>query len=77
VVLVCAGVNTTTQNSIVAMLTELIHLTRHPKRFNLATTIVLDGTTVKPSIHVRILGIEIDSKLRWSPHIRKVQSKLE
>ena len=51
---------------------ELIHLTRHPKRFNLAATIALDGTTVKPSTHVRILGIEIDSKLRWGPHVRKV-----
>ena len=56
---------------------ELIHLTRHAKKFNLAATITLEGTTVSPAPHVRVLGVEIDSKLKWGPHVRKVQSKLE
>ena len=42
---------------------ELIHLTRYSKIFNLAATITLDDTTVEPSTQVRILGVEIDSKL--------------
>ena len=56
---------------------ELIHLTRYPRKFNLKATISFGEVEVLPKAHVRVLGIEIDSKLRWSPHVRRVQSKLE
>src|SRR5450755_1240857 len=56
---------------------ELIHLTRHPKRFNLEATISFEATEVSPKAHVRVLGVEIDSKLWWGPHVRRIQSKME
>ena len=56
---------------------ELIHLTRHPKKFNLGAAISLGATEVSPKAHVRILGVEIDSKLRWGPHVQKVRAKIE
>ena len=56
---------------------ELIHLTRYPKRFNLEATISFEATEVSPKAYVRVLGVEIDSKLRWGPHVRKIQSKME
>ena len=56
---------------------ELIHLTRHPKRFNLKAAIPFEAIEVSPKAHVRVLGVEIDSKLQWGPHVRRIQSKME
>ena len=55
---------------------ELIHLTRHPKRFNMGASLSFEGTTIPPKAHVRVLGVEIDSKLKWGPHVRRIQSKM-
>ena len=42
---------------------ELIYLTRYPKRFNLKAAILFEAIEVSPKAHVRVLGVEIDSKL--------------
>jgi len=55
---------------------ELIHLTRSPKRFNMAATIQIQECEVTPRTVIRVLGVQIDSKLRWGPHIRQVQAKM-
>src|SRR6266536_3108620 len=55
---------------------ELIHLTRHPKRFNMAASLRLEQCNVDPKTQIRVLGIELDTKLRWGPHVRKVQQKI-
>ena len=42
---------------------ELIYFTRYPKRFNLKTAILFKVIEVSPKAYVRVLGVEIDSKL--------------
>ncbi len=55
---------------------ELVHLTRRPKRVNLKATIRFDQTTVEPKAAIRILGLHIDTKLRWGPHLAQVKSRM-
>lgn len=56
---------------------ELIHFSRKPRNFNMAATINIEGVrqAAKPSI--RILGVQVDSKLRWSAHIANIKSRYE
>ena len=49
---------------------ELMHLTRSPKRFNMAAAVSLEGITKAPQPTLRILGISLVSKLRWGPHVK-------
>ena len=55
---------------------ELIHLTRSPKRFNMAATIQIQENQVTPRTVIRVLGVQVDSKLQWGPHIRSIQAKM-
>jgi exonuclease III len=54
---------------------EVIHLTRTPKRFNLKATPFLGGLRKEPKGDIRVLGVQIDAKLRWGPHMAKVREK--
>ena len=36
----------------------------------------LDQHRIDPKTQIRVLGIELDTKLRWGPHVRKVQTKI-
>jgi exonuclease III len=54
---------------------ELIHFTRSRTKFNLAATVRLDDITVAPSTVVRVLGVWLDTKLRWGPHIREAVAR--
>ena len=49
---------------------ELMHLT-HLWKFNMAASIQLPGGLKTPSPTVQVLGVLLDSKLHWGPHIRK------
>lgn len=51
---------------------ELIHLTRNPKRFIMETRTDLGQRQVAPRVELKVLGFQIDSKLRWGPHIKKM-----
>jgi hypothetical protein len=53
---------------------ELIHFTRG-RKFNLEACVRLGDTEKRPSPDVRVLGVWLDTKLRWSAHLREVQSK--
>jgi hypothetical protein len=53
---------------------ELIHFARS-KRFNLQAGVKVGGTEKAPTTEVRILGIWVDPKLKWSAHWGKVQEK--
>ena len=55
---------------------DLIHLSRYPKTFNMGARILLDGTNIAPKTAVRVLGLIVDSKLSWHPHIKKVEDKM-
>ena len=55
---------------------ELIHLSRNPKRFNMAASINIASTEIEPKTDIRVLGLQIDTKLKWGPHVRKTQKKM-
>lgn len=54
---------------------QLIHLTRRPKKHNMQATVDIQGFTEGPSPSVRLLGVHLDPKLRWGPHIKQVQAR--
>jgi hypothetical protein len=51
---------------------ELIHLTRSLKRFDMIITINIDFITIISKIDIRVLRLQIDIKLRWESHVRKI-----
>jgi hypothetical protein len=57
---------------------ELIHLTRHPKKFNLEATVTIPGETpqlIKPSPSIKYLGVRLDTALKWGPQVAAAASK--
>ncbi len=56
---------------------ELIHLTRSLGKFNMRASVDLGSATAKPKANIRVLGLQIDGKLRWEPHIKEVKAKME
>jgi hypothetical protein len=48
---------------------ELVHLSRTPKRFDMKETVRFSGAEVTPEASIRVLGLHIDTKLRWGPYI--------
>jgi hypothetical protein len=55
---------------------ELIHFTRRRKGFNLAATVNLNGTIQEPKPDIRVLGVWVDTKLKWGAHLRAIQRKM-
>lgn len=55
---------------------ELIHFSRTPKWFDMDAGVALAGHQVSPKTDIRVQGIQLDSKLRWAPHMRHVEAKL-
>lgn len=54
---------------------QLIHFTRRLKRFNMTAKINIPGFEGNPKAEIKVLGVHIDSKLRWGPHIRETSAK--
>lgn len=54
---------------------ELIHMTRRPRKHDMTATVHLTGNVVSPQADIRVLGVQIDSKLRWGPHLANVEEK--
>ena len=52
-----------------------MHLTRAHKRFNLKAAPAFEGLQLTAKDHVRVLGVQIDTKLKWGPHMAKVKEK--
>jgi len=55
---------------------ELIHLTRTPKRFNMKACIDINGCQINAKADIRVLGVQIDTKLVWGAHIKKIEAKM-
>ena len=53
---------------------ELIHFTRS-RQFNLQASVRLGGIEKLPSPNVRVLGVWLDTRLRWLAHFREVKRK--
>src|SRR6266487_7043653 len=54
----------------------LTHFTRH-RGFDLEAQATLQGITIQPSLVIRILGIQLDSKLRWKAQEKVIQAKID
>ena len=54
---------------------EVMHLTRARKKFNLKAAPIFDGIRPTAKDHIRILGVQVDMKLKWGPHITKIKEK--
>ena len=48
---------------------KLIHFTRRPKRHNMTATVDIDGFTEGPVERLRVLGVQLDTKLRWKAQL--------
>lgn len=55
---------------------ELIYLARNPKKLNMAAAITVAGETIASKTDIRVPDVQIDTKLRWGPHIKKIQGKM-
>lgn len=55
---------------------ELVHLTRSPKKFNMAAVVDLGEHQVSPRTQLKVLGLWIDGKLRWGPHIKETYARM-
>ena len=55
---------------------QLIHLSRNPKKFNMQANVNIANTAITSKTDIRALELQIDTALRWGPHIRKVQENM-
>ena len=53
----------------------LTHFTRSQKRFNMEAKVNIPGFNGAPLPVVKILGILVDNKLKWGPHIKATAAK--
>jgi hypothetical protein len=55
---------------------KLVYFSHSRKgKFNLKARIQLDETEKEPTQDVHILDVQVDSKLRWSAHRKKIEEK--
>jgi hypothetical protein len=54
---------------------ELIHFTRS-RRTDLHEAVRVEGETCPPKAEVRVLGVQVDPKLLWCPHINRIKKKV-
>jgi hypothetical protein len=54
---------------------ELTHFTRSYTKFNLQASARFGNINKAPSPEVRVLGIWLDTKLKWTAHARKLSQK--
>jgi hypothetical protein len=55
---------------------ELIHFIRNSKKFDMTITNKIDSNTIQWRIDIRVLDVQIDTRLKWSSHVRKIQEKM-
>ena len=54
----------------------LMHFTQQNK-FDLTAPVQIGDRTIEPSPIVQILGLQLDSRLRWGPQTEAIDSKME
>jgi hypothetical protein len=55
---------------------ELIHLTKNHRRFNMQIELRIKAIQKTSAFHVRILNVQMNSKLKWRSHVRTIQKKM-
>lgn len=56
---------------------ELMHLSRTPRRFNMTATVDIQSNIIEPKPNIRVLGVQVDSKLRWGAHLARIEAKAD
>ncbi len=55
---------------------ELIHFIKNSKKFDMTITIKIDSNTIQSRIDIRVFDVQIDTRLKWNSHVRKIQEKM-
>lgn len=55
---------------------ELLHCSRSIRKHDLTTPLHLGNLSVAAKPAIRILGVQLDSKLQWHPHVKKIEDKM-
>ena len=55
---------------------ELIHFTRRTKGVNMGASIIIEGVEIKPKSDVRVLGLQLDCKLKWGANMAKIEKRM-
>ena len=50
-------------------------MSRIPKKFDMKMAINFDNINTELETSIRVLGLQVDSKLRWGPHIAQFNAK--
>ena len=55
---------------------ELLHMTRLPQHHDMTRTLTVERSQIKIKTDIKVLGMQVNSKLRWGPHINKIKMKI-
>jgi hypothetical protein len=55
---------------------ELMHLTRNHRRFKMTTIININEVIKKSFISMKMLKVQLDIKLKWDSHVKKIYEKM-
>ena len=55
---------------------ELIYLAKKPHRFDIKAVFKVDDYEISSQADIRVLGVQINMKLKWGSYIKKVENKL-
>lgn len=55
---------------------ELMHMTCLPKHHNMTRTLMIEGSQIEVKTDIKVLGVQVNSKLKWSLHINRVKMKI-
>ena len=53
---------------------KLTHFTRKSKIFNMMTSIQIESSVIKSKSDVRVLEMQLNTKLRWNAHLRQIET---
>jgi hypothetical protein len=54
----------------------LVHFTKARTKHNHSCSLILPTSTIHPSPSAHVLGVNLDKKLSWQPHLHHLKSKL-
>jgi hypothetical protein len=72
----CEKWTTRHESLFVSIKYELIQFIRNSKKFDMTIMIKIESSTIQSKIDIRILKIQIDTRLTWDSHVRKIQKKM-
>jgi hypothetical protein len=55
---------------------ELIYFIKNSKKFDMIITIKIESSMIQFKIDIQILKIQINTRLKWDSHVRKIQKKM-